>query len=62
VGRLLLPVTLEGDPDGAAVLEDREGECSYPALIAACDGAVHIASTHRRTRIRHAVFLPGSLG
>lgn len=39
-------------------LENGEGEYSYPAVIQARDGLVHVAYTWRRERIRHAVLDP----
>jgi len=39
----------------ALVLEDKQGEFSYPAVIQTRDGLVHIAYTWRRQTIRHAV-------
>ncbi|MEM7203510.1 MAG: sialidase family protein [Planctomycetota bacterium] len=38
-----------------AVLEDARGEFSYPAVMQAASGAVHVVYTWRRRRIRHAV-------
>jgi predicted neuraminidase len=39
----------------AVMLEDSPGEYSYPAMIQARDGRVHITYTWRRERIRHVV-------
>lgn len=41
------------------VLEDAEGEYSYPALIQTRDGRVHATYTWRRERIKHVVVEPG---
>ena len=41
--------TVESDPDGLA-------EFSYPALLQAHDGRIHLAYTWRRQGIKHAVF------
>lgn len=43
------------------VLEDQAGEYSYPAVIQAGDGLVHITYTWRRERIRHAIIDPSRL-
>jgi predicted neuraminidase len=62
-GRTPLAVALS--PDGhdwrqALVLEDeKESEFSYPAVIQAADGMVHITYTWKRQRIRHVVIDPG---
>jgi predicted neuraminidase len=42
-------------------LEDEPGEYSYPAIIQAGDGAVHMTWTWRRERIRHVVLGLGEL-
>ena len=43
------------------MLEDQDGEYSYPAVIQGRDGLVHVTYTHRRTRIRHLVLDPALL-
>jgi predicted neuraminidase len=45
----------------ALVLEQSDGEYSYPAVIQTADGLVHIAYTWRRERIKHVVFDPAKL-
>ena len=37
------------------LLESEPGEFSYPSIIQAEDGLIHVVYTHRRTTIRHAV-------
>jgi alpha-L-rhamnosidase len=53
-------------PDGkqwrqAVVLENAPGEYSYPAVIQAADGLVHVTYTWRRERIRHVVIDPARI-
>lgn len=43
-------------------LEEGRGEYSYPAVIQAADGLVHITYTWQRRRIRHVVLDPARLG
>lgn len=45
----------------ALVLEDEPGEYSYPAVMQAEDGLVHITWTWQRKRVRHAVIDPAKL-
>ena len=46
----------------ALVLEDEPGkEFSYPAVIQASDGLVHITYTWKRQRVKHAVLDPAKL-
>lgn len=43
-------------------LETEPGEYSYPSLIQAGDGRVHVVYTYRRTHIRHMALAPASIG
>jgi predicted neuraminidase len=45
----------------AVVLEDSPGEHSYPAMIQARDGRVHVTYTWRRERIKHVVVAPAAI-
>ena len=60
--RLNVALSDDGDTwDAALMLEDQDGEYSYPAVIQGRDGLVHVTYTHRRTRIRHLVLDPALL-
>ncbi len=45
----------------AVVLEEPPGEHSYPAMIQARDGRVHVTYTWKRERIKHVVIDPAAL-
>jgi predicted neuraminidase/ABC-type molybdate transport system substrate-binding protein len=63
-GRSPLNVALSVDGktwDAAFVLESEPGEYSYPAVIQASDGLVHITYTWKRQRIKHVVIDPTTL-
>ena len=63
-GRTPLNVALSSDGKvwGAAlVLENEPGEYSYPAVIQAPNGAVHVTYTWKRQRVRHVVLDPKRL-
>lgn len=63
-GRSPLNVAVSADGkqwQAAAVLESEPGEYSYPAVIQAADGLVHITYTWKRERIKHAVLDPAKL-
>ena len=45
----------------AVTLEDQPGEYSYPAVIQANDGRVHVTYTWRRERIKHVILDPTAL-
>jgi predicted neuraminidase len=60
------PLNLALSRDGrdwqrSLVLEDAPGEHSYPAVIQAADGRIHITYTWRRRRIRHVELDPAEL-
>jgi predicted neuraminidase len=60
-GRSPLNVAVSDDGslwEAALVLESEPGEFSYPSVIQASDGLVHITYTWRRQRIRHVVIDP----
>jgi predicted neuraminidase len=63
-GRSPLNVSVSADGlqwQAALVLESEPGEFSYPAVIQAADGRVHITYTWKRQRIRHVVLDPAKL-
>ena len=63
-GRSPLNVALSSDGQtwqAALVLEGEPGEYSYPAVIQAQDGLVHITYTWRRQKVRHVVVDPAAL-
>ena len=63
-GRAKLDVAMSSDGKTwkrAVVLEDSEGEYSYPAMIQSRDGRVHLTYTWKRERIKHVVLYPGRL-
>jgi predicted neuraminidase len=64
-GRTPLSVAVSTDDGDTWVprlsLEDAPGEYSYPAVIQARDGRVHVTYTWRRERIKHAVLSPGDI-
>lgn len=45
----------------ALVLEDSDGEFSYPAVVQTKDGKVHITYTWERKKVRHVVLDPAQL-
>jgi predicted neuraminidase len=57
--RLDVAVSSDGRSwQSAATLEDSAGEYSYPAMIQARDGLVHVTYTWKRERIKHVVLDP----
>jgi predicted neuraminidase len=63
-GRTPLVVALSRDGRDwrqVLTLEDQPGEYSYPAVIQAADGRLHVTYTWKRQRIRHAVIDPQKL-
>lgn len=44
----------------AVVLEDESGEYSYPSVIQAADGTIHILYTWHRIRVKHAILDPAA--
>ena len=45
----------------ALILEDGPGEYSYPSVIQAEDGKIHVIYTWNRVRIKHVVLDPAAL-
>jgi predicted neuraminidase len=64
-GRENLSVAVSADgrtwKEEVIVLENQPGEYSYPAVIQAPDGTVHITYTHRRRHIKHVVLDPAKI-
>jgi predicted neuraminidase len=63
-GRSPLNVALSGDGKAwkaGPVLESTPGEYSYPAVIQASDGRVHVTYTWKRQRIKHVVLDPAKI-
>jgi predicted neuraminidase len=63
-GRTPLNVAVSGDGklwEAALVLEREPGEYSYPAVVQASDGMVHVTYTWKRERVRHVVIDPARL-
>ena len=59
------PLNVALSPDGKTwqmvfTLEERRGEYSYPAVIQAADGLVHISYTWNRTHIKYVVLNPAN--
>jgi len=63
-GRNMLNVAVSDDGEtwhAALTLERAKGEYSYPAVIQAADGRVHITYTWRRQSVKHVVIDPAKL-
>jgi len=64
-GRAMLNVAVSADGRAwtpVLTLERAEGEFSYPAVIQASDGRVHVTYTYLRQSVKHAVLDPKNLG
>ena len=63
-GRSLLNIALSADGKAwtpVVMLETEPGEFSYPAIIQASDGKVHVTYTWKRKKVAHAVIDPSQL-
>ncbi|HKI35612.1 MAG TPA: sialidase family protein [Gemmataceae bacterium] len=64
IGRSPLNVAVSEDGKtwkAAVVLEGEAGEYSYPAVIQAADGSIHVTYTWKRQRVKHVVLDPKKL-
>lgn len=60
--KLGLAVSEDGKSwESVALLENAEGEYSYPAMIQASDGQIHVTYTWKRQRIKHVVVDSGAI-
>lgn len=60
---LVVAVSRDGEKwQDVTLLEHEEGEYSYPAVIQAADGTIHITYTWKRQLIRHVTLDPAKLG
>ncbi len=63
-GRNMLNIAISDDGKSwktVMTLERQEGEYSYPAVIQASDGLVHITYTYRRRSVKYVVIDPGQI-
>ncbi len=63
-GRKILNVAISSDGKNwkpVLTLENQKGEYSYPAVIQASDGLVHITYTYKRESVKHVVIDPEGL-
>lgn len=59
---LIAAISTDGrDWRPVVTLEDEPGEYSYPAVIQASDGRVHVTYTWKRERVKHVVIDPAKL-
>ena len=59
---LNVAVSKDGKKWGTVLtLEDQPGEYSYPAVIQAADGKIHVTYTWKRRRVKHVVLDPAKL-
>ena len=64
-GRQMLNVAVSEDGvlwKPVLTLERQRGEYSYPAVIQAADGRVHITYTYQRQSVKYVVVDPDALG
>ncbi|MGM0488147.1 MAG: sialidase family protein [Planctomycetota bacterium] len=63
-GRNMLNVAVSRDGkewNTVLTLEKQKGEYSYPAIIQASDGSVHVTYTYRRQSVKHVVLDPSGI-